>query len=244
MPEAASRGARRSSLRRRWDLLGLAAGAALLVGAAWVWAAPTGHLDANAGSVPDGTGGALATPTVASPTPAPSVAALSGVVADPTSVPVLRPPSSAFVPTRLRIPAIDIDSRVVPVDVRPGGELGIPDDPAVLGWWRGGGQPGSGVGSVVVVGHVDSARYGTGPLYYAVNLRVGDRAVLSSVDGVTRTYRLAALRTYLKATLPADQIFSQQVDERLVVVTCGGQYHRGDGGWDSNVVAYFVPVPS
>ncbi|MBI1379420.1 MAG: hypothetical protein GC157_18375 [Frankiales bacterium] len=244
MDDAAPTTARRTVARRWRDLLGLATGAALVGAGAWLWAAPSGDLAASVGSVPETTPVASAPAPTATPrtsqalgTSRPPVA-----VADPASVPILRPPTPAFAPTRLDIPAIGIASRVVPVTVSPDGEIGIPDDPAVLGWWRGGGRPASGVGSVVVVGHVDSATYGTGPLYRAVGLRVGDRATLRGPDGTTRTYRLAALRTYLKQTLPADQIFSQDVPERLVVVTCGGQYHRGAGGWDSNVVAYFTPV--
>ncbi|MGN6333739.1 MAG: class F sortase [Motilibacteraceae bacterium] len=244
----AGRGAAEGRHGPRAALLGLGAGALLLGAGAWTWAAPSEGPVAEAGRVP--TAAATTATTGSEPTPAaaaaPRVAPAAGratqsAAAAPTALPTLTAAATSFVPTRLQIPAIDVDSAVTPVGVTEG-ELGVPDDPSVLGWWRGGARPGSGLGTVVVDGHVDSRRYGTGPLYRAPRLTIGDTATVSGGDGQQRTYRVVALRTYLKATLPAQEIFTQAGPERLVVVTCGGAYHRGQGGWDSNVVVYLEPT--
>lgn len=140
----------------------------------------------------------------------------------------------------MQIPSIRIDAQVDPVRVGADGVLGIPEQPTVLGWWTGGAMPGAGRGTVVVDGHLDSRRYGTGPLVRLGQLQPGDRAVLSA-GKQRREYAVSALRVYRKTTLPYAQIFAQDVPERLVLVTCGGSYSRGQG-WDSNVVVYLEPV--
>ena len=63
---------------------------------------------------------------------------------------------------RLRITSIGISAPVIPVGVAADGTLGIPDNPAVVGWWAGGGSPGQASGTTVLVGHVDSAAQGPG----------------------------------------------------------------------------------
>ena len=68
---------------------------------------------------------------------------------------------------------------VVPVGLHPDGALVIPDDVRqVVGWWTGGAKAGEAFGSVVVAGHVDSARRGIGVLRRvpAARARPGRRA--------------------------------------------------------------------
>jgi hypothetical protein len=96
-----------------------------------------------------------------------------------------------------------------------------------------------------VDGHVDSARYGRGPLKRAVELRPGDRAVLTGTGQGgrrERTYVVRAVRTFEKERLPAEELFTRRGPERLVLVTCGGEYDRDRGGWDSNVVVVLEPA--
>ena len=173
---------------------------------------------------------------------APVVEARSVPPAGP--VPTLAPPPSRFAPQALRVPAVGLAVPVVPVEVTDS-VLGLPEDPAVLGWWADGAAPAQGSGSVVLAGHLDSAEHGRGPLGAVVDLRVGDAAAVTGTTarGGTRerTYRVVAVRTYLKERLPAAELFAQDGPERLVLVTCGGQYRRAHGGWDSNVVVILEP---
>jgi hypothetical protein len=141
----------------------------------------------------------------------------------------------------MSIGAIDIDSRVTPVGA-PDRVLEIPSKPWVVGWWKGGVGPGSGRGTVVLVAHLDSRTYGTGPFARAKELSVGDPMTLTDDDALAHDYRVASVETYLKRALPYEQIFAQSGPERVVIVTCGGEYHRDSGGWDSNVVVTFTPA--
>ncbi|RJK93780.1 class F sortase [Vallicoccus soli] len=234
---------RRSGRVRRRDLAGLAGGAALLVSGLGLWAGSGAQVRADVGALPAPVPSAAPEPVVtatASPrAPAPSRAPR------PVRATPFAPPSAAFVPERLVLPAVDVDQPVVPV-AAGAGVLDVPEDPDVVGWWRDGARPGSGVGSAVLVGHVDSARYGRGPLARVVDLRPGDRAELGGrrVQGGAgeRSYEVVAVRTFVKERLPAERLFTARGPERLVVVTCGGSYDRDRGGWDSNVVVVLEPV--
>ena len=117
----------------------------------------------------------------------------------------------------------------------------IPAEPWIVGWWKDGVGVGAGRGTVVLVAHLDSRRYGAGPFVRAKNLSHGDSAVITDVTGVVHRYRVATVDTLLKRSLPYEQLFNQSGGERVVIVTCGGQYNRDAGGWDSNVVVTFVP---
>lgn len=214
--------------------------------------APSAPVAARSGSVldassvpPDTAGGDApdAAPSAPPPVPdavAPAAAPVGTGVAEPAPVPVLVP--TGFRPDRLVIEALRVDATLLTTVVDAEGALVPPDDPAELGWWRGV-RPGTGSGSVVVAGHIDSSRYGQGPLARLVDLVPGDRAVLSGPDGARAEYVLRGIETFPKESLPAAELFTADGAERLVLVTCGGSFDRALGSWDSNIVAVLDPVP-
>jgi hypothetical protein len=128
---------------------------------------------------------------------------------------------------------------VVPVDVEPGGALRVPDDPGVLGWWQAGARPGSGHGTVVVDGHVDTARDGPGAFYHLRALRPGDQVRLRTDRG-TQGYVVRAVRSFPKTALPPE-LFTTDGPPRLALVTCGGSFDQHTRQYADNVVAYAVP---
>lgn len=72
-------------------------------------------------------------------------------------------------------------------------------------------------------------------------IRPGDRITLTA-ESSTLAYSVTAVDTSLKARLPYERIFGQSSAPRVVLVTCGGEYDRAGGGWDSNVIITFEPV--
>lgn len=151
------------------------------------------------------------------------------------------PVPAGKVPRRLALPSLHVEAPIVPVRTLPGGGLAVPDDPHMLGWWQAGARPGSGQGSVVIDGHVDTAADGTGTLLYLRELRPGDPVVLST-DHEVRNYVIAAVRSYPKADLPSE-VFDTAGRPRLVIVTCGGTFNKQTRQYSDNVVAYAVPAP-
>jgi hypothetical protein len=142
-------------------------------------------------------------------------------------------------PLRLRVPALAVDAPVVDVDVGADGRLGVPDDPRVVGWWRGGARPGAPAGSVVLDGHADTRADGPGALFELGRLRPGHQVFLRAATGEL-SFVVVAIRRYPKAELPRE-VFDQAGPPRLVLISCGGQFDRRTRHYADNVVVYALP---
>lgn len=180
-----------------------------------------------------------------------------GVEPGPSAVPALEPPDPTASPRAqvdtapavapspprtvgVRVPAADLDSRVRPVGVSVDGQMALPPDPEVMGWYRFGPAPGEGTGSVVLAGHLDSARYGLGPLVGLREVEVGDEVSATRVDGTALAYTVVDVRRYDRQALP-DELFARTGPERLRIITCGGEYLPEEGGYQENLVVTAVP---
>ena len=159
------------------------------------------------------------------------------------AAPVGRPaPSSRvrFVPERVVL-AGGAAAPVQPAVTRDG-ELKVPEDVAHVGWWDGSAYAGDPFGHTVIAGHVDSASEGLGFFSRLLDARRGETVTLHG-GGHTLAYRIARVQTIRKDALAADSsTFAQDGAPRLVLITCGGRYLRGHGGYDSNVVVTAVPL--
>lgn len=139
------------------------------------------------------------------------------------------------------MPSLQLSAGIVAVDVASDGSLDVPDDPKVLGWWRSGALPGGERGSIVIDGHVDSADRGPGTFLRLGELEPGDPVVVVSAGGGVQRYQVTGRRQFAKSTLPAHAIFSQDVEERLVLITCGGRFDPSERSYDDNVIIFAVP---
>ena len=153
---------------------------------------------------------------------------------------VARPARRTPTPTRVRVPALGLEAAVRPVGVGGDRQMQLPADPRVLGWYRFGAAPG-GRGSVVLAGHVDSRRFGVGPLADLRGVAVGDRVQVDTGSGSARLYRVDSIETFDRQALPAD-VFARTGPERLRLVTCTGPYLPQAGGYQQNLVVTAVPV--
>lgn len=164
------------------------------------------------------------------------------VTVPPVSVPARGPAGDrtsglGISPVELAIPALQVRAWVLPVGTRADGSLQVPPSARDLGWWRGSAAPGSPSGTVVIAGHVDTAQEGPGALFRLAEIPVGSRIHVRSRDGTTRTYRVAARRSYPKRNLPAT-VFAGSGSPRLVLITCGGTFDEHTRSYSDNIVAY------
>ncbi len=141
--------------------------------------------------------------------------------------------------TGLSLPVIGVDGAPVePVGVEPNGEMEIPPAEEV-GWYRFGAAPGES-GSAVLAAHI--AYDGIdGVFRYLDRLGAGDEVAVSFDDGSSERYRVTEVVTFDKEALP-DDLFARDVPERLVLITCGGEFNPALRSYESNVVAYAVPA--
>jgi len=145
-------------------------------------------------------------------------------------------------PVRVTMGSVEVAAAVRPVGVAQDGQMQLPPDPRVLGWYRFGPAPGAATGgSVVLAGHLDSKRLGLGPLVRLRDLRAGEDIEVTLSDGTTSSYTVVELRRFDRQALPAE-LFSRSGPERLHVITCGGEYLPDAGGYQQNLVVTAAPV--
>lgn len=165
-----------------------------------------------------------------------------GVVPDHDSVPV----SSAILlsPTRIEIPRLGVNAPVIGVATMPGGELDVPRDPQVVGWWQNGAKPGAEKGTAILAGHIN---YGgvQGALAHIGTLNPGDLVYITGITGGKTnrmSFKITGVRSYIKTALPYKEIFDQNSVGRLSLVTCGGPFDARTGNYLDNIVAFAVPA--
>ncbi|GAA4808864.1 hypothetical protein GCM10023200_53280 [Actinomycetospora chlora] len=173
------------------------------------------------------------------------MAASPAPVRAPTTTPPAREPAA---PTRLRVPAMDLDAPVVPVGVAADGQMEVPGRISEIGWYRFGAAPGSPAGSAVLAGHVDDRVQGKGAFADLGALRPGDEVGVGTGDGVGTgngvvTYRVREVRSFAKEALPVDDLFRETGPPRLVLVTCDGPFDRAARSYRDNLVVVADPVP-
>jgi hypothetical protein len=153
---------------------------------------------------------------------------------------VAAPTARGSRPTRVRLASVEIDAAVlsVGIDLRRGA-LGAPKNIRHAGWWKDGQAPGAKSGTILIAGHVDSARGGAGAFFSLHKAQTGAKVQIHAANGRTFIYRVTSVRSYRKHALPTS-IYSSQGRPRLVLVTCGGPFNQATGHYRDNIVVTAV----
>lgn len=157
-------------------------------------------------------------------------------VAGPPIVAAL-PQGLEVVPTRVRIPSIEVDASVVDLGLNPDRTLEVPKDISVTGWYTGRAVPGE-IGPGVVVGHVDSAVAGAGVFFRLRDLVAGDTIDVERSDGSIATFRVTKTATVSKDEFPTEQVYGSTALPTLRLITCGGGFDRSARSYLNNVIVY------
>ncbi|MBM7412278.1 LPXTG-site transpeptidase (sortase) family protein [Clavibacter michiganensis] len=178
---------------------------------------------------------------------APPAAASTAPTAPPTTAPSVPPPTAptavqglGAVPTRVAIPAIDLDQPLIDLGIAPDGRMEVPIDFDDVGWFTGGGRPG-GRGPTVIAAHVDS-RVGPAAFARLAELGVGDEVSVQDVDGGSTRYAVTEVADFAKADFPTARVFGAQPTDQLRLITCGGIFDRSVGHYEDNRVVFAEPV--
>jgi predicted outer membrane protein len=147
---------------------------------------------------------------------------------------------AAVPPVRLKLQGVD-NAPVQAVATGSDGQLQMPTSPNAVGWWAAGAAPGSEGGTVLLAGHVDTARSGRAVFAGLSAVPVGAKVSVTGGDGHVHRYKIVARRTYLQSALPRD-LFQGAGKPRLVLVTCTGSYDHKAHRYTHNLVLYGVPV--
>lgn len=133
---------------------------------------------------------------------------------------------------------------VDPVQVTDQGVLLPPHDVTRVGWYSASavpGEPGN-VGSSVITGHINYQGQGTGYAEKFTKLKK-DQEFTVVIDGQERTFRVTEAPYRLpKGSGFPDVVNDKEGENRLVLITCGGQFVGGALGYEDNIITVAEPV--
>lgn len=140
-------------------------------------------------------------------------------------------------PTRLRIPKINIDSAFVsPLDLETNGEIAVPSSDTKVGWYKHSPTPGE-LGPAVILGHVDSY-IGPAVFFSLGQLKEGDDIFVDREDGSTAHFQVATLEKPKQSDFPTKRVYGNINHAGLRLITCTGLYLKEKQRYTNNLVVY------
>lgn len=152
----------------------------------------------------------------------------------PAAPAITAAPVEVGVPTRVEIPAIEVDEALSGVGLNPDGSMQTPDF-GDAGWYDLGPRPGAS-GPAVVLAHVDS-KGGPDVFYRLRDLKAGDRVTVHRTDG-SSTFVVDSLEQVKKEALPYERIWADTDEPVLRLITCGGSFDHSTGNYRDNIIVY------
>ncbi len=157
-----------------------------------------------------------------------------------SSVTTVDRPDTVPSPTRVVVPAIDVDEELIGLGLTETGEMEVPSDFGDVGWFTDGGRPG-GYGPTVLAGHLDST---TGPAVFGrlPDLAVGETVTVFDDARGAAEYRVTAIGDYAKDEFPTPDVFGATVTDEIRLITCSGDFDSTVGSYERNVVVFGVRI--
>jgi len=175
------------------------------------------------------------------PKPTPTGPRLSGVpTASGTPKPTTPLVLAASTPSAIKIPSIGVQSTLVQLGLNPDKSIEVPplDDPdSKAGWYKYSPTPGQ-IGPTVILGHVDSAKYGPGIFFKLGALQPGATVEVTLTDRIVAVFTVDKVVAYPKSAFPSTAVYGTIDHPGLRLITCGGTFDPAAGSYESNIVAY------
>ncbi|GAA1383958.1 class F sortase [Pseudonocardia kongjuensis] len=157
---------------------------------------------------------------------------------EPPTAPITQEPVVAeqgeVLPTSLRIPAIGVDEpELLRLGVADDNTAEVPQDFSRVGWFDRGTNP----GPTVLLGHVDS-RAGPAVFFDLRDLGPGDVIEVGRSDGTVEEYVVERTQQMPKDEFPTFEVFGATSSDVLRLVTCAGEFDRGERSYIDNLVVH------
>jgi sortase (surface protein transpeptidase) len=152
----------------------------------------------------------------------------------PRSFPVLEPSR----PTKVTIPALDIEAPILDVGLADDGSVAVPplDRHNEAGWFDQGPTPGQ-FGPALIVGHADT-RTGPSVFHGLGKLKPGQEIKIKREDGDTAVFKVNSVEHFGKKKLPIQRVYGDYSRPSLRLVTCGGTWLGGRQGYSDNIIVF------
>jgi Sortase domain len=139
------------------------------------------------------------------------------------------------VPVRLRIPAIGVDSALIPLGLQSDDTLQVPPNGFPAGWFTGAPTPGQ-RGPAVIAGHVhwDGS---PGVFWSLEKVKPGDTITVSRNNGSVAVFEVGRVVSFPKRAFPSGVVYGNIDYPGLRLITCGG-LNTQTGVYDDNTVVF------
>lgn len=144
---------------------------------------------------------------------------------------------SIELPVRLKIPAIQVDSTVIPVGLTSDGAMDVPKGPAEVAWFNLGSRPGES-GTAVIVGHYGWKNNTPAVFDNLHTVRAGDTISVQDDAGVDVTFVVREIRIYGKNEAAPDVFGSSDGKAHLNLITCTGVWNKAEGAFSERLVVF------
>lgn len=144
--------------------------------------------------------------------------------------------STIAAPERLIIPSLGIDVRVDGVGIDTHGDMAVPKDAAIPGWYRGGVYPGE-KGNAVIAGHFDSVLGTPGVFAKLELLKPEDIVEVVDASGSILRFRVTKTASFA-ASASGEGIFGASDEPHLQLITCSGAWLRSANQYDKRLVVF------
>jgi sortase (surface protein transpeptidase) len=146
----------------------------------------------------------------------------------------------------LNIPAIGASSDLLNLGLNGDGTIATPpidEKDSHAGWFDQSPEPGT-LGPAILLGHIDSAKYGPAIFYDLGKLVPGDTVEVTRSDGTVAIFAVDGVREYQKDQFPTLQVYGNLDHAGLRLITCGGVFNNDTGHYESNIVVFASLVAS
>ncbi|MGH3502709.1 MAG: class F sortase, partial [Nocardioidaceae bacterium] len=142
-------------------------------------------------------------------------------------------------PTQITIPAIGVHAKVMTLGLKKDGSIQVPpfQQHSRAGWYTRSPTPGQ-IGPSVILGHIDSKKYGPAVFYKLGALKQADTIRVKRADGHTARFRVDRVVEFPKDQFPTTAVYGSTNHAGLRLITCGGQFNPNKGHYKDNIVAY------
>lgn len=155
------------------------------------------------------------------------------------------PKLSRSQPTRLDIPSLGVTSDLLDLGLAADNSVEVPPlgKNSQAGWFHDSPTPGQ-IGPSVILGHVDSAKYGPGIFFKLGALKPGSTVDVTRSDKSIAVFRVDRVVSYPKDEFPTLEVYGNTANAALRLITCGGKFDFTSHHYLSNIVAYASLVSS
>lgn len=140
-------------------------------------------------------------------------------------------------PTRLKIPKLNIDAPVDSLGLTPDGDLDTPKTAENTGWYNAGPKPGE-VGSAVIDGHFGYANNKPAVFDYLHTLVAGDVFHVEDEHKVTRSFVVRESRIFGPEDDATVVFRSSDNLAHLNLITCQGIWSAGQESYSTRLVVF------